>query len=186
MAEATQVEASIISKITMATIGCTPGLVKNAKPDELSKEGDLPLARLFGKLSKVKYEEDKAKGQFYTSFVGTFEAINMQTGEVFQSGKMFLPKGISEMVETAVNKAGENVQIAFAFEVRSIKANNPIGYSYRVLALQSPEAADELRELREKVYKAGAIDVKRLTGGQSGKGAPTIDGGNAAAHKKTA
>jgi hypothetical protein len=91
------------------------------------------------------------------------------------------------MVEDAVKKAPEGSQIAFAFEVRSIKANNPIGYSYKVLALQSPEAADELKELRDRVYKAGTIDVKRLTGSQKGTGPATLEGHTTAqAAKKSA
>ncbi len=171
MAETTTVEESIISKLTMATIGCNPSAVKTL-PDSELQNGELPLARIYGKLTDVRYQDDKAKGQIYTYFVGSFEAINMQTGEVLRSGKLFLPKGISELVEDSTKKAravDEKASIAFAFEVRSIKANNPIGYSYKVLSLKSPEAEDELKAIRDLVHKAGAIDVKRLTGSQTGK-----------------
>lgn len=187
MAE-TQVADSIISKITIATIGCNPGAVKTVKPEELSKEGDLPLARLYGKLTGTKAETDKNTGNFYLAFLGNFEAINMQTGEVFKSGKMYLPKGISELVENGIKNAPEGSQIAFAFEVRSQKASNPIGYTYRVLALKSPEASDDLAELREAVHKAGTFQVKRLTGTQKGTGPATIEGNAAgpASAKKTA
>jgi hypothetical protein len=187
MAENTSVDSSIIGKITMATIGCNPSLVKTLPADSAElQNGELPLARIYGKLSDVKYQDDKAKGQIYTYFVGNFEAINMQTGEVLRSGKLFLPKGISEMVEDSTKKAravDENASIGFAFEVRSIKANNPIGYSYKVLALKSPEATDELKELRETIHRAGAVDVKRLAGSQTGK-PRTID--NPAVGKKSA
>jgi hypothetical protein len=167
----TQVEESIIAKITMATIGCNPSAVKTL-PDAELQNGELPLARIYGKLSDVRYQDDKAKGQIYTYFVGNFEAINMQTGEVLKSGKLFLPKGISEMVEDSTKKAraiDSNASIAFAFEVRSIKAQNPIGYSYKVLSLKPPEAEDELKGIRDLVHKAGAVEVKRLTGSQAGK-----------------
>jgi hypothetical protein len=173
MAETT-VEESIISKITMATIGCKPALVTTLPEGQ----NELPIARLYGKLSDVRYQDDKAKGQIYTYFIGTFEAINMQDGDVYRSGKMFLPKGISELVEDATKKAREKdpkASIAFAFEVRAIKANNPIKYSYKVLALKNPEAADELREIRESVQKAGTIEVKKLTNSQTGAGPKTID-----------
>jgi hypothetical protein len=167
----TNVDESIISKITMATIGCKPGLVA-ALPDG---QNELPIARLYGKLTKVGYQEDKASGQTYTYFVGTFEAVNMQSGEVFRSGKMFLPKGISELVEQAVNK-NEGAAVSFAFQVNSIKANNPIKYSYKVLALKSPEAEDELKAIRELVAKAGTLEAKRLTGSQTGAGPKTLEG----------
>jgi hypothetical protein len=189
MADAVQVEESIISKITMATLGCNPSAVKSLPADSPElQNGELPLARIYGKLADVKYQDDKTKGQIYTYFVGSFEAINMQTGEVMRSGKLFLPKGISELVEDATKKAREKddkASIAFAFEVRSIKATNPIGYSYKVLALKSPEATDELKELRDMIHKAGAVDVKRLTGSQTGKGT-TIQGGPVSTQKKTA
>jgi hypothetical protein len=171
MAETTTVEESIISKITMASIGCNPSAVKTL-PDAELQNGELPLARIYGKLSDVKYQDDKAKGQIYTYFTGSFEAINMQTGEVLKSGKLFLPKGISELVEDSTKKAravDPNASIAFAFEVRSIKATNPIGYSYKVLSLKAPEAEDELKAIRDLVHKAGAVEVRKLTGGQTGK-----------------
>ena len=182
MAETTQVSESIVSKLTIASLGCNPSAVKTLPPEELVN-GELPVARLYGKLTDVRYQEDKAKGQVYTYFVGTFEGINMQTGEVMRSGKLFLPKGISELVEDATKKAreiDEKASIAFAFEVRSIKATNPIGYSYKVLALKSPEAEDELKLVRDLVHKAGTVEVKRLTGSQTGK-AQTV---NAPAGKK--
>jgi hypothetical protein len=170
MAE-TQVDESIIGKITMSAIGTKPGLVVTLPEGQ----NELALARIYGKLNEVRYQADKDKGVTYTYFVGSFEAINMQDGEVYRSGKLFLPKGISELVEAAVNK-NPNAAIGFAFEVRSIKANNPAKYSYKVLALKNPEAEDELKEIRNLVQKAGTIDVKRLTGTQTGAGPKTIDG----------
>lgn len=173
MAETT-VDDSIIGKITMSSIGTKPGLVA-ALPDG---QNELPLARIYGKLNNVRVQVDKDKGVSYTFFVGSFEAINMQDGEVYRSGKLFLPKGISELVEAAVQK-NPDAAIAFAFEVRAIKANNPAKYSYKVLALKSPEAEDELKEIRALVQKAGTVTVKALTGTQAGTGPRTIEGGQA-------
>lgn len=170
MAE-TQVASSMISKITMATIKTKPGLVSTL-PDG---ENELPLARLYGTLDNVVYQDDKVSGQIFTSFVGSFEAINMQDGEVYTSGKMFLPKGISDLVESAVKK-NPNSAIQFAFEVRAIKANNPAKYSYKVLPLVNPETSDALAELRRRVLSAGTINVKSLTAGQRGQ-STTIEGG---------
>jgi hypothetical protein len=176
----TQVEEAIIGKITMSAIGCKPGLVQTL-PDG---ENELPLARLYGKLNEVRVQNDKDKGVSYTYFVGTFEAINMQDGEVFRSGKMFLPKGISELVEAAVQK-NPNTAIGFAFQVNAIKANNPAKYSYKVLALKSPEAEDELKGIRDLVAKAGTVTARRLTGTQTGAGPKTLEG-NAGGSRKTA
>src|SRR4029077_14452076 len=172
----THVDESIISKITISTIGCNPSEIKVLKADDPKlQNGELPLCRMYGKLNESRVEMDKDKGTSFTYFVGSFEAVNMQTGEVFRSGKMFLPKGLSELVEAAVNK-NPNAAIAFAFEVRAIKAQNPAGDTYKALALKSPEAEDELKSIREVVQKAGTIDVKRLTGSQTGAGPKTIEG----------
>lgn len=170
----TNVEVGVISKITMATIGCKPTAVV-ALPED---QKELAIARLYGKLSEVRFQDDKTKGQIYTFFVGNFEAVNMQTGEVFKSGKMFLPKGISELVEDGVKKgraADPNASISFAFQVNSIKANNPIGYSYKILQLKAVEPEDELKAIREIVTKAGTVEQRRLTGSQTGAGPRTID-----------
>lgn len=179
----THVDVGVISKITMATIGTKPGLVTALKDEE---GNELPIARLYGKLSEVRYQDDKAKGQIYTYFVGNFEAINMQSGEVYKSGKLFLPKGISELVEDGVKKGREkdpNASISFAFQVNSIKAKNPIGYSYKVLQLKPVEPEDELKAIRDLIAKAGTVEQRRLTGTQTGAGPRTIDGGNAAKQK---
>lgn len=172
MAESTSVDSSIISKITIASIGCKPGLVAVLEEGQ----NELPLARLYGTLDQVREYHDIASGRVDPYFVGSFEAINLQTGEVFKSGKMYLPKGLSEMVESAVKK-NPDAAIQFAFEVRSIKASNAAKYSYKALALVSPEPSDALRQLREAVLKAGAIDVKRLTPGQRGQ-TTTIEAGH--------
>lgn len=171
-AKHTQVEESIIGKITVSAIGCKPGLVQTLPEGE----NELPLARLYGKLNEVRTQTDKDKGVTYTFFVGSFEAINMQDGEVYRSGKMFLPKGISELVEAAVNK-NPNAAIGFAFELRAVKANNPAKYSYKVLALVNPEAVDELAQLRATVAAAGTMSTKRLTTQQTGAGSKVIDAG---------
>jgi len=147
-------DASIISKITMASIRCNPGAVKNE-----GAPNPLPLARIYGAVNEVKPKPDKVTGQVYISFVGTFEAINLQSGEVYKSGVMYLPAGISEQFEKAIDaqkdKAGDdNVSMEFAFEIGSIPSKNPAGYSYQARALRSAAAIDPLKELREGMLKA--------------------------------
>jgi hypothetical protein len=165
---------SIISKITVSSIGCKPGLVVALPDGEL----ELPLCRIYGNLTSRKEQFDKDKGNTYVFFQGTFEAINMQSGEVFQSGKLFLPGGISQMVEDAVSKNPDS-SIAFAFQLNAIKAKNPIGYSYRVLALKNPYVNDPLDEIRKLVAAAGSIEPRKLAAGA--RGPQTIDGNPQAA-----
>jgi hypothetical protein len=175
-------EESYVSKLTVKTLGCVPSAVKAMKPEELvASGGKLALCRLYGKAAEVKYQDDKNNpGTVHTYFVGTFEGINLQDGTVLRSGKLFLPKGISEVVEMAIKNAkarNKDDSVAFAFEIRSVVSTNPIGYSYEAAALKSPEAEDELKEMREIIAKLPTHDQKRLAAAQ-GKGAPpkTLEG----------
>lgn len=198
----TQVEESVIGKITMATIGCKPRKVEEIDGDK----AECPLARIYGQMHSVKYQNDTRKAtetgavQTFTYFTGSFEAVNMQNGEVFRSGKLFLPKGISELVEAgranaqaAAEKRGGTVEsVEFAFEIRSIKDKNPQGYTYKVYILKNTEPVDELKAIRQLVANAGTIEHKKLGAAQTGQGPKVVDGGTGAsqnqpqAGKKTA
>lgn len=156
--------ASYVAKITIKGLGCDPRKVVNVE------SGKLPLARIFGKVASVRYKEDEKNGGMYVAFIGSFEAFNLETGEVYRSGVLYLPKGISEIMETAVTKLkkGEDDQesvISFAFEIRAVKATNPIGYSYEAQALQAPDKQDELAELRRQMLALPATGAKALGAG---------------------
>lgn len=164
MAEEVEVsgEESYVSKLTIKTLGCNPSMVKALAKDQGTK---LSLCRMYGKATAVAYQEDKDNGKMYTFFKGTFEGINLQDGVVLRSGKMFLPEGISNVVETAIKSAQENdpkASVSFAFEIRSVQATNPIGYSYEAVAIQKPEAEDELAAMRKTI--AGFTAGKALLG----------------------
>lgn len=170
-------EESYISKLTIKTLGCNPSMVKTLKKEQGVK---LAIARMYGKASAVKYQEDKENGKMYTYFAGTFEGVNLQDGTVLRSGKMFLPEGISNVVETAIKAAQEKddkASVSFAFEIRSVQATNPIGYSYEAAAIQKPEAEDELAAMRKQIVGFTANkpllghepkDTKALGGGTAG------------------
>lgn len=162
-------EETYVAKLTVKALGCKPDMVKTL-PEGQNK---LALCRLFGKAHGVKYQDNKATATLDTVFLGIFEGINVQTGESLRSGKLYLPKGISEVAEQAIKSAqakDENAQIAFAFEIRAVKATNPIGYSYEAVAVRSPQAEDELREMRETLATLPVMgDKKSLTSGSAKK-----------------
>lgn len=154
-------EESYIAKLTVKTLGCKPDMVKT-----LEGQDKLALCRIFGKAAGVGYQDDSRNpGSIFTYFKGTFEGINMQTGETYRSGKLYLPKGISELVEAVIKNAEKNgkEQVSFAFEIRSVKATNPIGYSYEAVAIKRPEQEDELAELRKLLMAAPTLEQKKLT-----------------------
>lgn len=160
-------EENYVSKLTISTLGCVPAMVKTLKPEDGSK---IAIARLYGKAAKVGYQEDKVNGVTHTFFAGNFEGINLQDGTVLRSGKMFLPKGISEVVENAIKTAqakDDKASISFAFEIRAVKATNPAGYSYEASALKSPEAEDELAEMRNAIAQLPTHEQKVLGAGKA-------------------
>lgn len=148
---------SYVAKLTIKSIGCKPDMVKTL-PDSEKK---FPLCRIYGKVSDVRTKEDtKNAGSWFTYFAGTFEAINLQDGEIYRSGVLYLPKGISEMMEGSfknIQAQDKNASVHFAFEVSSVKATNPIGYSYEARALVKPEKEDELAALRGEMLKLPAL-----------------------------
>lgn len=136
---------SYLAKLSIKTMGCDPRKVATVE------SGKLPLGRIYGKAVDVKFTEG-TDGKISCCFIGTFEGINMETGEVFRSGKLYMPGGVSEVMQTALTSAqakDDKASISFAFEIRSVKAGNPIGYSYEAKAIKPPEVEDELAEIRK-------------------------------------
>jgi hypothetical protein len=139
-----------ISKLTLKGMGCNPSKVVGLPAGEKWN-----LARIFGTIQNVKVTESKTiAGNLEVAFQGNFEGINLESGEVFRSGRLYLPKGISELMEQNLAKyqaQDTNASVSFAFEIRSVKAATPIGYSYEAQAIQSAQKVDELAELRKAV-----------------------------------
>ena len=155
---------------TVKGMGCTAAKVAS------EDSGKLALARIYGKASGLKYQADtRSEGNFHCAFVGNFEGVNLETGEVYRSGVLYLPKGISEIMESTFKKlkaeaekegaSADTVSITFAFEIRSVKASNPIGYSYEAQALKNAEKDDELKELRALMASLPATGAKIPAGG---------------------
>lgn len=161
-------EEQVIAKITIKDIGCNPKKV-NGLPDT---ERTLPLCRIYGKCNAVRVQVDSRKpDEPYTYFAGNFEAINLDGGEVYRSGKMFLPKGLSELMEAQVKAAlaeDSSASITFGFEIQAVKSTNAIGYSFQAATLRKPEAEDELSNIRKLIKGLPASTRPKVLEGGSG------------------
>lgn len=162
---------TIVAKLSVKTMGCNAAAVKGMPEGQKAE-----LCRIYGMVMDVEQKEDKFKeGAFVTKFQGTFEGINLETGEIFRSGVLYLPAGISETMEAAfkqIQLQDKTAQVQFAFEIRSVKAGNPIGYSYEAQAIRRPSKDDPLAELRQSMLSlptAGEVL-------KSGKGNQLTDG----------
>lgn len=158
-------EESYVNKLTIKNLGCIPAMVKTLPPEQTK----MAIARFYGKANDIGSGQDKDKGIPFYFFKGSFEGINLQDGTVLRSGKLFLPPGIHEVLEAALKSGKEkdkDATVSFAFEIRAVKATNPIGYSYEAAALKKPEQEDELAEMRAFVAGLPTHEEKLLKGGQ--------------------
>ena len=111
-----------ITKMSVKGLGCNPGSLK-------------PLCQILGKATGVKSGEDST-GRVWSALVGDFLGVNLEDHKQYRSGKLFLPSGIHETIESAVKSLPESGGVVkFALELRSVKASNPIGYSYQAVSL---------------------------------------------------
>jgi hypothetical protein len=152
-------DESYKSKITIKDIGCDPKKVATAE------SGNHPLARIYGVVHDVTAKESKTiAGNIEVAFIGEFEAINLEDGRVFRSGRLYLPKGISEVMEktfAGIKSSDKNATVEFAFEIASVKASNPIGYSYEAKALRKATQVDALADLRNTMKSLPAVAVAK-------------------------
>lgn len=103
--------STFISKITIKAIGA------NAKLGAVAQPGvRVHIADILGIATGTKVKE-QPNGDIFTAITGQFEAVNVETGEVFSSGVLYLPGGIQESLESAlvetprmVEKDGKKVQ----------------------------------------------------------------------------
>ncbi len=150
-------EVELASRLTVKDLGVDQrAALKTIKEKNLPK---IAIARMYGVVSRVGFQEDRATGATYTFFVGSFEGQNMQTGEVLQSSKMYLPEGAAQTLEHVVNqtqqKRGKNATVHFAFEIRLVPNSEArSGYVYETAAILKAEHTDQLAAVRAIVEAA--------------------------------
>lgn len=152
-AEATE-GGGTIPKITPAAIKCFP---EGAKAPEAAGKPVLQ-ASIFGLATGVKKKEMPNGDTFYP-IVGNFEAINAKTGEVYNSGQLYLPSGIHEMIASSflVDDDKSDTVVQFAIDLFARVANNPRGYEWLAKSKVKASANDPLAALRNIVKGLPAL-----------------------------
>lgn len=136
---------NIISKLSVKTMGCNPAL---------GKEGRVHIARIFGVASGIK----TAKGQNGDPVMGLTGDFRGQRpdkpGDTWQSGVLYLPSGINELVLDAVDtgEVDKNdkpiyAEVQFAFDIFAKPASNPAGYQYEASPVIDAKETDKMAEL---------------------------------------
>lgn len=139
------------------------GKVKRA---DIPEKGVKPLYTVIGQAMGVR----KGEGDFgpWVALVGTFEAVNLETAEVFSGPECFLPEPFNAMIANKLQGEGKSHAIDFAFEV-GIKAapeDDPtrVPYEYTCKPIQDPTAGDPLKALRGRLPKLLSAPAKVKAG----------------------
>lgn len=137
--------ANIVAKLSVKAVGAKPEIAKiNDKETDLCLF--MGIAR--GLVVKTGKNDDPV-----LALVGDFEGTNLTTGEVLQSGVLYLPSGIAEMY-TSKLEGDSPAPIKFAVKISSFPAANPIGYSYKATPVVQAADSDPLAELRAQMQQA--------------------------------
>lgn len=150
-----QNEKSFIATLSLRALGCNPK--GNVNPGDKKK-----LCRIFGKATGLKNGEDKRNGNVWTALQGQFEGINLETGATMRSGKLFLPNGIQDVIESEIKRLETNKDadgVVFGMEIYSVHATNPIGYSYEARNIMKVSAVDDLEALREQIEEKSPLKL---------------------------
>lgn len=147
----------VVTKITTSTLNLNKGAIQTAVKDPANPTKNLPtpvrIAQLFGRADSAELVTS-AMGDSYR-FNGSFQAINVLTGEEFAARQCFLPRLAEGMVITAMEDEHGNPSrsVEFAFWLMA-KGDQPgakqsaVGYSYSVEPVLNEGVKDPLQRLR--------------------------------------
>lgn len=143
----------LVRKISPRTVWGTKTDVLELVLSDKTKEH--PLFRVFGiaigtRKGQSKPEGEGGKSSEWTALLGNFEAHNLQSGEVFQSGQCFLPNYITDLVAGKLTE--DTTSVRFAFEITAaFDEASATTYSYGGSPLLPTEQNDPLKELVSSV-----------------------------------
>jgi len=86
----------------------------------------------------------------FAGFLGNFEATNVASGEVFRSGKMFLPTVCSSLLEAAI-AANNGANVEFGFDIGVKEADNSVGYEYTATPIIEASETDPVSLLKSRI-----------------------------------
>lgn len=128
-------DPSLVKKITVKTV-CG----QLAKP-----ETNKLIMRIFGQATGVKPGQSNL-GE-YVALIGSFEAVKLETGEIYRSGRAILPPLVSDLITGKMT--GDTTQ--FAFDVGIKPSASPVGYDYYCVSLIPSGDTDPLSTLKKQI-----------------------------------
>lgn len=149
--------SKILPKMSIKTLGANPKAASVNLEKEKAKR--VPMVRIMGIARGIKAAVGN-DGDPVFGLTGQFEGVNIETGETAQSGVLYLPSGIQELIqdplESAINAGDKTAAVQFAVDLYAVSATNKAGYSFEADNLAAPEREDPFAALRT------ALEGKKL------------------------
>jgi len=150
-------QAEILRKITLKTVGFDKAGITDALGDQKSVE----LCRVVGVTTNAAPGQTDL-GEFL-KLHGQFRAINVHTGEVFESTVAILPNFIAQSLAAALEGSSE---VEFGLSIGAKTAKSVTGYEFTVRPLVEAKPSDKMAAL---IAVAG-MDRPLLIGGDKAEG----------------
>lgn len=132
--------SEILRKVTLKTCGLDKSAIQSALGDAKSVD----LLKIVGVTTSATPGQSDL-GEF-VKFNGQFRAVNLTTGEQFESTVAILPNFIAQQLATALAQSSE---VEFGLAIGAKKSNSVTGYEYTVKPLLEPVVSDKMGALLE-------------------------------------
>lgn len=145
-----QQKVTTISKITPATLRLKPALATKEFQNKA-----VFLATIIGEATGIKEAKSPDGAQIFKGATGAFEGVNIETGDVYRSGVIYLPGGAHDMLITQLEQESDlSKAIYFGVELWAVPSNNPRGYSWELREIAPIEEVDPLARARQVIEQA--------------------------------
>lgn len=151
------------TKLALKDLG-DPAMVKTLP--EKDRDRGYFLGTVAGIASGFATRKNDKDGTTMEGLAGTFRMIpSVEDRDTLESGILWIPDAFHNMIAAELRnaqKTDENATVSFAFEVTSITAKNPAGYSWDFRPLAKPGAANPLDEFLASVGEVKMVAGRRV------------------------
>lgn len=135
-------------QIKSITVNSVLGKETKKKVAELLNK---PLITIYG-FAYTTFVNESKYGE-NTGFKGDFVAVNLITGEVFESNAAFLPKNLTQQIEAMMTKA-QGLEVEFKAQIMAVPSEvSPNGYAWIADAPTTEERKNRAVAMLEKIKK---------------------------------
>lgn len=149
------------TKLVLKDLG-EPAMIK-AQPENVRT---MVLGTLVGIASGFVERKSPDGVDVFEGLSGQFRSIPADaTRDELESGVCFIPEAFHNMIAAPLRemlKNDANAQLRFAFEVSSVRANNPAGYSWDFKPKIEAETANPLDDLLTDIGGVKVVEGKRV------------------------